>query len=92
MTVAVPSVEFFASLLVVAVALVVAIIALRPYVPAWAVYALAVGLAFRQVLRVVEMGPSRQNVVLAASTTLLAVFVWFHLRRRLRATRWEKGE
>ena len=82
--------EFFASLLVVAVA--VAIIALRPYVPAWAVYALAVGLAFRQVLRVVEMGPSRQNVELTAGTTLLAVFVWFHLRRRLRATRWEKGE
>jgi hypothetical protein len=73
MTVAVPSLEFFASLLVVAVA--VAILALRPYVPAWAVYALAVGLAFRQVLRVVEMGPSQQNVGLAASYTALAVWV-----------------
>ena len=92
MTYAVPSVEFFAALLVVAIAVAIAVLALRPYVPAWAVYALAVGLAFRQVLRVVEMGPSRENVVLAAGTILLAVFVWYQLRRRLRATRWEKGE
>lgn len=70
-------------ILAAVVAVALAVLAARPYVPAWAAYALAIGLALERFVHLLSHGANPKSIVAVAVYVSLAAFVWWNrLRRR----------